>query len=401
MPPRVRLLPPDVADRIAAGEVIERPASAVKELVENALDAEATDVSVVIEDGGRSLIRVVDNGHGMAPEDARLAFERHATSKIATEKDLEEISTLGFRGEALPSLAAVSRITLATKPLGNLEGCRIRFEGGKLVFEEPAAAAKGTEVTVESIFFNTPARRKFLKSARVEAARVAETLTELALACPRCRLTLEHGGREVVAFAPSAKARDRAESVLGREMKGGAITLEERFGALRLSGLLIDPARTATSTRRIYTIVNGRAVRDRGLLHAVMEGYREVLMRGRYPMAVIYVDLPPEAVDVNVHPAKREVRFSDAGAVHESVRSAVSRALARKERRTSAAGQSLSLRAPAAGCARGNPILPATLGEGLFDSDFMRGHPSAAAESEGRYGHHSELEPLGQAGGTY
>lgn len=324
----IRVLPEAVAIKIAAGEVIERPASVVKELLENALDAGARRIVVELEEGGLRLVRVTDDGEGMSAEDAALAFTRHATSKIRGEGDLANIVTLGFRGEALPSIAAVAAVELTTRARGAPAGVRVRTEGGTVAEVREAGAAEGTSVAVRELFAPMPARRKFLKSAATELGHIVELVTRQSLAATAVHFRLLHRGREITVYPPVASVEERARQVLGRERaQGGRAFAAERLG-VTVQGFVLSPHLSFASGRYLYTFVNGRAVRDRALTHAVVEAYASLIPRGRWPGAVVLLELPPADVDVNVHPAKHEVRFRLAHVVHDGVLSAVRHALA-------------------------------------------------------------------------
>ena len=325
--PAIRRLPDLLVSQIAAGEVVERPASAVKELVENCLDAGAHRVRVELEEGGIRLIRVADDGVGIAAEDLPLALARHATSKIASLADLEAVASLGFRGEALASIAAVSRLTLTSRAAGAAHAWRITAQDGMLSAVQPAALAQGTVVEVRDLFFNTPARRKFLKTPATEYAHSEETLRRMALARPSVAFELVHNGRMVWRHAPQDWL-ERALAVLGEVFAGACRSVEAEAGALRLYGLASLPAYSRAGRDAQYLFVNGRYVRDKLLTHAVREAYRDVLHHARHPAYVLHLELPPALVDVNVHPAKTEVRFRDARAVHAFVLQAVERAIA-------------------------------------------------------------------------
>ncbi len=325
---RVRVLPESLAMKIAAGEVIERPASVVKELVENALDAGASRVTIDLEDGGMRLVRVTDDGHGMAPEDATLAFTRHATSKITEEADLERIVTLGFRGEALPSIAAVATVELTTRAPGASSATRVRLEGGEIADVREAGAPEGTTVAVRDLFGPVPARRKFLKTVATELGQVVQLVVRLSLAYPAVHFRLSHQGREVAVYPPVRTLGDRVGAIFGRDRVQGGRTFEETRLGLTVRGFLFSPQLSFASARYLYTFVNGRAVRDRSLSHAIVEGYASLVPRGRWPGAIVQLDVPAADVDVNVHPAKHEVRFRLAHVVHDTVMSAVRSALA-------------------------------------------------------------------------
>jgi len=334
-PRRVQVLPEALAMKIAAGEVIERPASVVKELVENALDAGAGRVTVELEDGGMRLIRVADDGVGMTPDDAPLAFTRHATSKIRDEADLERIGTLGFRGEALPSIAAVATVELTTRARdAATTATRVRVEGGTIVDVREAGAPEGTTVAVRDLFGSVPARRKFLKTVATELGQVVQLIVRLSLAYPGVHFRLVHHGREIAVYPPVRTLGDRVGTVFGRDRVQGGKTFEEQRLGLTVRGFLFSPQLSFASARYLYTFVNGRTVRDRGLTHAIVEGYASLIPRGRWPGAVVVLEVPAADVDVNVHPAKHEVRFRLAHVVHDTVMNAVRSTLAAGARQT-------------------------------------------------------------------
>jgi DNA mismatch repair protein MutL len=326
---KVRVLPAALADQIAAGEVVERPASVVKELVENAIDAGARRIDVEIEAGGRRLCRVVDDGSGMAPDDARLALRRHATSKIAAADDLWGLTTFGFRGEALPSIAAVSRLTLATRPPEAEAGFELTVEAGVETGAKEIGMPPGTQVTVRDLFFNTPARGKFLKAEATETANVSEAMLRLGLAHPSVHLRLRVGGRVALDLPVH---RDLAERVRAALARRGASALHEAAGdegGNRVRAFLAGPEEVSATARSTFLFVGGRFVRDRSLLHALALGYGPLLEKGRYPLAALFLDLPGHEVDVNVHPQKMEVRFARAQEVYAAVRHVVGAAIAR------------------------------------------------------------------------
>jgi DNA mismatch repair protein MutL len=326
MATRIRILPEQLTNKIAAGEVVERPASVVKELVENALDAGSSDICVEIEGGGKKLIKVTDNGSGMTREDALLALERHATSKIASDADLFSLTTLGFRGEAVPSIASVSRLTLATKEQGALEGAEIYLEGGRVREVKSCGMADGTVFAVRNLFFNTPARLKFMKSTETETGHIGETLTRLALSRPEVRFTYLSEGKPVFRVL-TGDLRSRVASLLGTKVAADLHDLDFGDGDLSLQGLLGGPASCRSSASNLYTFINGRFVRDRVVQHAILQGYRQVLERGRYPVVVLFIELPPGEVDVNVHPTKHEVRFREQGRIHDLIQGAIEQVL--------------------------------------------------------------------------
>ena len=322
----IRALPDLLINQIAAGEVVERPAAALKELLENALDAGAGKVDVDVTAGGIRRLRVADDGDGIDREDLALAVARHATSKIAQPSDLEAIATLGFRGEALASIAAVSRFALTSKRRGKPHAWRIEVEGGDTRGTSPAALAGGTTVSVEELYFNTPARRKFLRSEATEWAHTSEAFARIALARPEVALSLAHNGRVQLRLQPTGR-RARVEALMGRAFTDNAAQVDADAGAIAITGFAVRPAYAAGGGGQ-YVFVNGRYVRDRVLSHALREAYRDVLHHDRVPSYVLWLVLDPRHVDVNVHPQKTEVRFRDSGGVHQFVRHAVERALA-------------------------------------------------------------------------
>lgn len=342
---RIRILPENVANKIAAGEVVERPASVVKELLENSLDAGARSIQIDVESGGKRLIRVVDDGCGMAHDDALLAFERHATSKLRSVDDLLSIATLGFRGEALPSIAAVSRLTIETRAEGEEQGTRIEFAGGKLIGVKPAGAPQGTSISVADIFYCVPARRNFLKSETTELGHIASLATHYALAHPDRHFALKTPTQEVLNCVPVERLADRVYQVFGRQSLDelmeipvtegpirSAITepemeSSERAATARISGFTSRPEAQRANRNGIYIFVNRRLVRDRLLLHAIGEAYRHIIPPGVFPVVLLFLDLPYQEVDVNVHPAKIEVRFRHPQFVHDFTRDALRQAL--------------------------------------------------------------------------
>ena len=323
---RIQQLPPDVANKIAAGEVIERPANAVKELVENALDCGARRIQIEIEEGGKRLIRVRDDGSGMSESDVVLALQRHATSKISDADDLWRISTLGFRGEALPSLAAVSRLEIVTREHDSDVGTRLVAEGGEIVEVENVGCAPGTEITVRGLFYNTPARFKFLKSDSAEAARISEMIGHLALAYPAVAFTLHHNNKENLRVEAGGDGFNALVSVLGRETARQMlpISTSEEFQNIRVTGFTARPQLTRANRKGQLLFVNGRLIHSRALQHAFGAAYEGLIHgRDRFPLGVVFLQVAPGAVDVNVHPTKSEVRFAREGEAHHALRVAV------------------------------------------------------------------------------
>ena len=322
----IRLLPETLISQIAAGEVVERPASVVKELLENSIDAGATEIGVSLSEGGIKQIRVVDNGAGIASDDLAMAFARHATSKIASLDDLEQVRSLGFRGEALASIASVARVRLASRAAGAARAFAIGTEGGAIGTVEPAAQPEGTAVEVDDLYYNTPARRKFLKSEATEFGHCEEIFTRAALSRPEVAFTLRHNGRVAARFEPGGPAR-RIEAALSEEFGRSMRPVAADGGVLKLSGFAGSPAYTRATRDAQYVYVNGRFVRDKLLAHALREAYRDVLHGERHPAYVLFLEIDPRAVDVNVHPAKIEIRFRDPRAVHQFVFHAVTKSL--------------------------------------------------------------------------
>lgn len=376
---RIRVLPDVLANQIAAGEVVERPASVVKELVENALDAGARRIVVELEDGGMRRITVTDDGAGIAPDDAPLAFLRHATSKIREQEDLWRIGTLGFRGEALPSIAAVASIELTTRTRGNETGVRVRAEAGRVLDVQEAGTAEGTMVTVRDLFAPVPARRKFLKSLQTELGHVVDLLTRVALGAPEVHVRLLHQGREIAVHPPVTTLAERARQVFGADrVRGGRSFVDERLG-ITIEGFAFSPHLSFASARYIYQYVNGRPVRDRSVQHAVGEGYASLIPRGRWPGAIVKLTLPSADVDVNVHPAKHEVRFRLAHVVHDTVLGALRRALAG----ASGLGEDTAA-APVATALRTYTLRSAPPAPPLFPSRPLGGAPAANASMPDR-----------------
>ena len=324
--PVISILPSSVADQIAAGEVVERPSSVVKELVENAIDAGATIVDIALDDGGRKTIRVSDDGSGINADEVPVALARHGTSKIRAAADLVGVPTFGFRGEALPAIASVSHLEIETATQDG-EGTRMRVSGGRGSPAEQIARQRGTTVTVSQLFYNVPARLKFLRSARSEWRSAVEALTALALTQPSLRIHLSHDGRNALTLPPVSSVRSRLGAIWGGRYAEDLVDVDDVAGPIHTSGLVQRPADVGTSTRRVFLSINGRAVRDAGIGRAVEAAYRSTIVAGVRPSFFLNVTLPADAVDVNVHPAKAEVRFRDRWTVERAVETAVRRAL--------------------------------------------------------------------------
>ena len=400
---RIHLLPGGLIDQIAAGEVVERPASVVKELVENALDAGASRIRVEVRDGGRDFIAVSDDGCGMSPQDAQLALQRHATSKIAAIEDLQSIRSYGFRGEALPAIASVSQLRLRTRARGAPEGFELRVEAGSLRHSGTVGAPEGTRIEVADLFAAVPARRKFLKTAATEWGHIAEGLVRCALALPAVHFDVQREGRPSLAWPAVSAPLDRVAAVLGEEEAAAFVRVEHREGPSALSGFVSRPDRHRPTLAGIHLYVNRRPVRDRTLQHALVEVYRDWLPRGRFPAAVLFVELPPEAVDVNVHPAKWEVRFADPPALHRLVRHGVAAAIG--TRRWLAPGAGAAAFAPQPATRAESPggdwlfaTPPAKQGSAPADAAATLAASAAQPFAPLRFG---ELRPLGTLLATY
>lgn len=407
--PVIRRLPETLVNRIAAGEVVERPAAALKELVENALDAGATRIAVRLLEGGLDLLEVADDGCGMTPQDMALALERHATSKLPNEA-IEQVTTLGFRGEALPSIASVARFTLESRPHPSTssgraeagEGWQMILDHGALVGQGPAALPPGTRVRVEGLFARVPARRKFLRSARSEYAACLDVVRRLAMARPQVAVSLDHGERRVLALQAGEALAERVTQLIARELKDNAVAIDLERGSMRLTGLAGLPTYNRGVADHQYLFVNGRPVKDRLLTGAVRGAYADMLARDRHAVLALFLELPPEEVDVNVHPAKTEVRFRDAAGVRGFIVSGLRQALATGDRR--------SAQAPDAG-AMGRWVTesPSPEGEGLSMREpaarFLIAEPQGRAEAAAPLPQEAGDYPLGiargQIAGTY
>jgi DNA mismatch repair protein MutL len=374
--PRIHRLPPDLANQIAAGEVIERPASIVKELVENSLDAGAKRITITIEFGGKRLVRVEDDGYGMDPDDARLAIERHATSKLRKAEDLAAIATLGFRGEALPSIASVSHFVLRTRAQGDDSGTEIRVNAGAVASMSEVGIAVGTRIDVEDLFYNLPARRKFLKSDQAESSHVSRVVTQLALGAPRTGFTLISAGRRLLDCPPAATLRDRLYQLYGE----GDDLLEVRreLGGVRIHGFIAALSEQGPRRGAQNIFVNGRIVRDRTIAHAVSDAYSVASIKERSPEVHLFIEMPLDAVDVNVHPTKAEVRFREQSLIHELVRRALCDALG------SEGAPALALTPPAGGGDRPRDVpLPNAFAGGSYPNRWTAPAPDFGLRTAG------------------
>ena len=364
----IRALPELLINQIAAGEVVDRPAAALKELVENSVDAGATRIDIDLAGGGVKLIRIADNGTGITRDELPLALARHATSKIASLDDLESIGSLGFRGEALASIASVSRFALTSRATGAAHAWRIEAEGGRIESTQPAALSEGTTVTVQELYFNTPARRKFLRTEGTEYGHCDETIRRLALAHPQVAFAVRHNGRAQL-NVPAQSPSERVAAILGDAFIVTAATVSAEAGILRLNGWGARPAYAENRTGRAgrdaqYVFVNGRFVRDRVITHALRAAYRDVLHHDAQPSYVLWLAIDPRAVDVNVHPTKIEVRFRDSGAVHEFVRHALDKALSSTAQQQAPVSAATRLGAPSSYASQ--PLSPSSMRRAAF-----------------------------------
>lgn len=414
---KIQVLSDEMASRIAAGEVVERPASVVKELIENSLDAGATEIFVWLEKSGTAAIRITDNGEGMTPEDLALAVERHATSKLKEDDDLFRIATLGFRGEALPSIGSIAKMEISSRPVSGVTGAKLSVDGGKKGDVHAAAAALGTTIEIRDIFYNTPARRKFLKAPATELSHVCDVVNRLALANPQVHFRLHHDGRTVADYLSVKQERDRLQQVLGIDVAKSLKPFSFAQGETAVSGFLSTAPTSFPNARYLFTFVNRRYVRDKVLTHAVLQGYDTLLMKGQYPAVVLFLEIPYRDVDVNVHPAKHEVRFRRQSDVHETVSRSIRSALQRDARAPGAAAAPTDNRAkpfqpwrPAYGFASGadpsvgEPLLNyAARGLSVAEPIRTRGgmFPVPTVEGQHRVGFFSSLAIHDQILGCY
>ncbi len=355
---RIRILPDTLANQIAAGEVVERPASVVKELIENAIDAGATRILIDVEKGGKDFIKVVDNGRGMSGDDAKLAFSRHATSKIVSAEDLEGILTLGFRGEALPSIASVAKVRLSTASDENQGGTLAVYEGGAGGAFKDIACPRGTTIEVAQLFYNTPARRKFLKGDSTEFSHIAQVVTHQALAYPRIHFNLKHNGREIINTLPAEQFLYRIAELFGAELIKELVKVEAQTPDYKLDGYVSSPIYTRANRSAQYCFINRRFVRDKVILHATQQGYSHLLPKGRHPVIFLDLTMDPKLLDVNVHPSKAEVRFAFQQEVHRLVSEGVRNALSRNEKVDPVALESVAEEELSFGIDKGRGLTP-------------------------------------------
>jgi len=405
----IQILPPDVTAQIAAGEVVERPASVVKELLENALDAGARTITIEIEGGGRRLIRIADDGSGIPAAEVELAFARHATSKLRRADDLDHITTLGFRGEALASIAAVAHVTLTTAARGEAMGTRVRVVGGELVSHERIGAPAGTIITVENLFFNVPARFKFLKAETTERSHIDGLVTRYALAYPDRRFRLVHDGRKAFEGGGTGSLYDVAIEVYGLDTAREMLRVHGEHQGITVSGYVTPPHITRANRGQITLFVNGRWIQDQRLTHAVVQAYHTLLQVGRYPMGVVLMALPPEDVDVNIHPTKAEVRFRDGDSAFSAVQKAVRGALISGAPIPEAQAPGTPVTAPRAAVPWSPWQAADDVPPAAFQARFPGGGPAepplvpeAPGEDGGRLGERLPiLRLIGQVGATY
>lgn len=391
---RIHVLPDQLVNQIAAGEVIERPSSVVKELVENALDAGATQIDIRIDAGGSRRIEVLDDGRGIAEDDLALALTRHATSKVADFDDLTRVATLGFRGEALPSIASVSRVRLVSRTAEDAHAWSLQCEGGQMQSPAPESGSVGTRIVVQDLFYNTPARRKFVRTERTEFNHIDGVVRRLALALPGVKFTLTHNGKTVRRYSAAPGAgRERVADICGQEFAAQAIAIDEAGAGLALRGWVARPAFSRSQADMQYFYVNGRAVRDRLVAHALRRAYQDVLYHGRHPAYVLNLTMDPERVDVNVHPAKHEVRFRDAGLVHNFLFRTLLQAVGDPDAQTRMAPATAPI-SPGGGAQAAMP-LPQVRERGVAEFAALYGTPdSSDRESEDDS---ENLPPLGYA----
>lgn len=406
----IRILPDSLINKIAAGEVVERPASVVKELIENSIDAAATEIFIDIERAGKRLIRVSDNGSGMPREDALLCFERHATSKIEDEEDLSEIRTMGFRGEALSSIAAVSRVRMITAAEGRMSGTLVEIEGGKVRSVSDAARPAGTTIEVSHLFFNTPARLKFLKSPSTEFSHILAAVSRQAMACPHIRFRLTHNSRPIFDVLPSATLKERAYHLYGAEIADNLLEFDEAQDGIGIHGLISPPGFTRSDRLYQEFYINRRYIKNPTLTHALYAAYSNALMKDRHPAAIVFIDMDPALVDVNVHPAKAEVRFKNQSQIHDIVMHAIQRGLGAKAASTAIFRAERVMEAVSdylSKPAEGTSFTHAVADERFFTPKTHDARPHASSqvsstEQFGLYaGDHETLQPLAQIHGSF
>ena len=332
---RIKVLPETVVTKIAAGEVIERPASVLKELVENAIDAGATQIEIQLEEGGKKLIKVSDNGVGMDADDLKIAFLSHATSKLRSDDDLFSINTLGFRGEALPSIGSISQTRIISRTKDALVGSEIQIEGGQLSKIKEKGAPEGTQIDVQNLFYNTPVRRKFLKSTQTEMAHISEMVTRFALSYPNIHFTTLHNGKNVLIFPTAKNLKERINTIYGKEISENLLEINLKEPDISVYGYILPPTHNRPNTKMQFIFLNGRYIRDNIIFHAINAAYRNLLMSRRSPIIFLNLQIDSREVDVNVHPTKIEVRFKNTGLIHDQLYAAIRSALMKTESHTS------------------------------------------------------------------
>ena len=395
---KIRILPEKVATQIAAGEVIERPASVVRELIDNSIDAGADRISIRIEGGGKKLIKVVDNGEGMSRDDLLLCVERHATSKVKEASDILQVKSLGFRGEAIPSMASISRMNITSVPRGHLTGHRLRISGGKLLSIEEAGAPSGTITEIQDLFFNVPGRRKFLRSPQTEKNQITELLLRASLPFPHIHFRLEEGPKTVLNLPASDDPRLRLSAIMGREVSKVILERVEKRDSFTIRLFAAPSDFTRNRSDRLYCYVNGRNIRDRSIAKAVMDGYGQRLMKGRFPQAVVFIEIDPSLVDVNVHPTKQEVRFRNPHEIFQAVSSGIGKTLSPESRLSTIPPLNVPAREPV--YRMQTPFASVSDGEWVYKEEKAAPLPETKTPFE-KFSVEREIQIIGQLGGTY
>ena len=395
---KIRILPDKVAIQIAAGEIIDRPASVVRELIDNSIDAGADRITIQIEGGGKKLIKVVDNGEGMSRDDLLLCVERHATSKVREASDLLQVKSLGFRGEAIPSMASISRMNITSVPKEHLTGHRLRISGGKLLSIEEAGAPSGTITVIQDLFFNVPGRKKFLRSQQTEKNQITDLLLRVSLPFPHIHFKLEEGSRTVLNLPPSDDPRLRLSAIMGRETSRMILEGVEERDRFTIRLFAAPPEVTRNRSDRLFCYVNARNIRDRSIVKAVMEGYGQRLMKGRFPQAVIFIEIDPSLVDVNVHPTKQEVRFRNPQEIFQAVSSGIGKMLSPEPRFSTTSQRRVSGLEPVYRVQ--TPFAAVADGEWVYKEEKAALLPESKTPVKESL-QEREIQIIGQLGGTY